>query len=143
VSKAGLKQIRIAETEKYAHVTFFFSGGREQEFDGEKRILIPSPKVPTYDFQPEMSAPKIKDAIIPELQKQEADFICLNFANGDMVGHTGVYEAIYKAITAVDQCVKEVVEAARNNGYNVLIMPITGMRIMPLTRTDRPIQRIH
>ncbi|MEN6455948.1 MAG: 2,3-bisphosphoglycerate-independent phosphoglycerate mutase [Prolixibacteraceae bacterium] len=126
VSKAGLKQIRIAETEKYAHVTFFFSGGREQEFDGEKRILIPSPKVPTYDFQPEMSAPKIKDAIITELQKQEADFICLNFANGDMVGHTGVYEAIYKAITAVDQCVKEVVEAARNNGYNVLIIADHG-----------------
>ena len=126
VSKAGLKQIRIAETEKYAHVTFFFSGGREQEFEGEKRILIPSPKVPTYDFQPEMSAPKIKDAIIPELQKQEADFICLNFANGDMVGHTGVYEAIYKAITAVDQCVKEVVGTARNNGYNVLIIADHG-----------------
>lgn len=126
VSKAGLKQIRIAETEKYAHVTFFFSGGREQEFEGEKRILIPSPKVPTYDFQPEMSAPKIKDAIIPELQKQEADFICLNFANGDMVGHTGVYEAIYKAVTAVDQCVKEVVEAARSNGYNVLIIADHG-----------------
>ena len=126
VSKAGLNQIRIAETEKYAHVTFFFSGGREQEFEGEKRILIPSPKVPTYDFQPEMSAPKIKDAIIPELQKQEADFICLNFANGDMVGHTGVYEAIYKAITAVDQCVKEVVEAARSNGYNVLIIADHG-----------------
>lgn len=126
VSKAGLKQIRIAETEKYAHVTFFFSGGREQEFEGEKRILIPSPKVPTYDFQPEMSAPKIKDAIIPELQKKEADFICLNFANGDMVGHTGVYEAIYKAVTAVDQCVREVVEAARNNGYNVLIIADHG-----------------
>lgn len=126
VSKAGLKQIRIAETEKYAHVTFFFSGGREQEFEGEKRILIPSPKVPTYDSQPEMSAPKIKDAIIPELQKREADFICLNFANGDMVGHTGVYEAIYKAITAVDQCVKEVVETARSNGYNVLIIADHG-----------------
>lgn len=126
VSKAGLKQIRIAETEKYAHVTFFFSGGREQEFGGEKRILIPSPKVPTYDFQPEMSAPKIKDAIIPELNKREADFICLNFANGDMVGHTGVYEAIYKAVTAVDQCVKEVVEAARANGYNVLIIADHG-----------------
>jgi 2,3-bisphosphoglycerate-independent phosphoglycerate mutase len=126
VSRAGLKQIRIAETEKYAHVTFFFSGGREQEFEGEKRILIPSPKVPTYDFQPEMSAPKIKDAIIPELQNREADFICLNFANGDMVGHTGIYEAIYKAITAVDQCVKEVVTAARDNGYNVLIIADHG-----------------
>lgn len=126
VSRAGLKQIRIAETEKYAHVTFFFSGGREQEFEGEKRILIPSPKVPTYDFQPEMSAPKIKDAIVPELQNREADFICLNFANGDMVGHTGVYEAIYKAITAVDQCVKEVVTAARDSGYNVLIIADHG-----------------
>jgi len=126
VSKAGLKQIRIAETEKYAHVTFFFSGGREQEFEGEKRILIPSPKVPTYDFQPEMSAPKVKEAIVPELQKGEADFICLNFANGDMVGHTGVYEAISKAVTAVDQCVKEVVEAARASHYNVLIIADHG-----------------
>ncbi len=126
VSNAGLKQIRIAETEKYAHVTFFFSGGREEEFEGEKRILIPSPKVPTYDLQPEMSAPAIKDAIIPELQRQEAAFICLNFANGDMVGHTGVYEAICKAITTVDQCVGEVVEAARKNGYNVLIIADRG-----------------
>ncbi len=126
VSRAGLKQIRIAETEKYAHVTFFFSGGREPEFEGEKRILIPSPKVPTYDLQPEMSAPAIKDAIIPELQKQEAAFICLNFANGDMVGHTGVYEAIYKAVAAVDQCIGEVVTVARNNGYNVLIIADHG-----------------
>lgn len=126
VSKAGLKQIRIAETEKYAHVTFFFSGGREDEFEGEKRILIPSPKVPTYDFQPEMSAPLVKDAIVSELRKGEVDFVCLNFANGDMVGHTGVYEAIYKAISAVDQCVKEVVEAARASGYEVLIIADHG-----------------
>ena len=126
VSRAGLKQIRIAETEKYAHVTFFFSGGREQEFEGEKRILVPSPKVATYDLQPEMSAPEVKDAIIPELQKAEASFICLNFANGDMVGHTGVYEAICKAVTAVDQCVKEVVEAARASDYNVLIIADHG-----------------
>ncbi|MGE4585931.1 MAG: 2,3-bisphosphoglycerate-independent phosphoglycerate mutase [Mangrovibacterium sp.] len=126
VSKAGLKQIRIAETEKYAHVTFFFSGGREQEFEGEKRILIPSPKVPTYDFQPEMSAPKIKEAIIPELNKRESGFVCLNFANGDMVGHTGVYEAICKAVSAVDQCAREVTEAARANGYNVLIIADHG-----------------
>ncbi len=126
VSNARLKQIRIAETEKYAHVTFFFSGGREQEFEGEKRILIPSPKVATYDLQPEMSAPKVKDAIIPELQKAEASFICLNFANGDMVGHTGVYEAISRAVTAVDQCVKEVVETARASGYNVLIIADHG-----------------
>ena len=126
VSKAGLKQIRIAETEKYAHVTFFFSGGREEEFDGEKRLLCPSPKVPTYDLQPEMSAPKIMDAIIPELKKGEADFVCLNFANGDMVGHTGDYEAIKKAVTAVDACAKAVVEAARANHYNVLIIADHG-----------------
>ena len=126
VSKAGIKQIRIAETEKYAHVTFFFSGGREAEFEGESRILVQSPKVPTYDFQPEMSAPLVKDAIVAELNKQSAGFVCLNFANGDMVGHTGVYDAIYKAITAVDSCVKEVVEAARANDYDVLIIADHG-----------------
>jgi 2,3-bisphosphoglycerate-independent phosphoglycerate mutase len=126
VSNAGKKQIRIAETEKYAHVTFFFSGGREEEFENEKRILIPSPKVATYDLQPEMSAYKVKDAIVEELNKQEADFICLNFANGDMVGHSGVYEAITKAVEAVDSCVKEVVKAARGNGYEVLIIADHG-----------------
>ncbi len=126
VAKAGLKQIRIAETEKYAHVTFFFSGGREDEFNGEKRILIPSPKVPTYDFQPEMSAPLVRDAIVPELEKGTADFVCLNFANGDMVGHTGVYEAISKAVTAVDACVKDVVTAAQKGGYDVLIIADHG-----------------
>jgi 2,3-bisphosphoglycerate-independent phosphoglycerate mutase len=126
VSKAGLKQIRIAETEKYAHVTFFFSGGREAEFPGESRIMIQSPRVPTYDLQPEMSAPGIRDAIVPKLKNGEADFVCLNFANGDMVGHTGVYEAIYKAITAVDQCAKDVVNAALEGGYNVLIIADHG-----------------
>jgi 2,3-bisphosphoglycerate-independent phosphoglycerate mutase len=126
VSRAGLKQIRIAETEKYAHVTFFFSGGREAEFEGESRIMVPSPKVPTYDLQPEMSAPKIKDAIVAELKKGEVDFVCLNFANGDMVGHTGDYTAITAAITAVDSCTKEVVEAARANKYNVLIIADHG-----------------
>ncbi|MFV0521250.1 MAG: 2,3-bisphosphoglycerate-independent phosphoglycerate mutase [Mangrovibacterium sp.] len=126
VSKAGLKQIRIAETEKFAHVTFFFSGGQDAEFPGESRILIPSPKVATYDLQPEMSALKVKDAIIPELQKQAADFVCLNFANGDMVGHTGVYDAVKAAVEAVDGCVKEVVEAAKTNGYNVLIIADHG-----------------
>ena len=126
VSKAGLKQIRIAETEKYAHVTFFFSGGREKEFPGEKRILCPSPKVPTYDLKPEMSAYDIRDAIVPELENQTADFVCLNFANGDMVGHTGVYEAIYKAVVAVDECVKDVVTAAKKGGYDVLIIADHG-----------------
>jgi len=126
VSKAGLKQIRIAETEKYAHVTFFFSGGRETEFDGEKRILIPSPKVATYDLQPEMSAPIVKEAIVAELNKKSADFICLNFANGDMVGHTGVYSAIQTAVKAVDQCVNEVVTAARANGYDVMVIADHG-----------------
>jgi len=126
VSKAGLKQIRIAETEKYAHVTFFFSGGREEPFEGEDRILVQSPRVPTYDLQPEMSAPKVKDAIVPRLKNQNAHFVCLNFANGDMVGHTGVYEAIYKAIQAVDQCAKEVVEAALEGGYDVMIIADHG-----------------
>ncbi len=126
VSKAGLKQIRIAETEKYAHVTFFMNGGREDEFEGEKRILVSSPKVATYDLQPEMSAFEVKDAIVAELNKGEVDFVALNFANGDMVGHTGVYEAITKAIKAVDECVGEVVNAARNNGYDVVIIADHG-----------------
>jgi 2,3-bisphosphoglycerate-independent phosphoglycerate mutase len=126
VANAGLKQIRIAETEKFAHVTFFFSGGRDAEFEGESRILIPSPKVATYDLQPEMSAPKVKDAIVPKLEAGEADFVCLNFANGDMVGHTGVYEAIYKAVVAVDACVKEVVTAAQKGGYDVMIIADHG-----------------
>ncbi len=126
VSKAGLKQIRIAETEKYAHVTFFFSGGRENEFPGEKRILIPSPKVATYDLQPEMSAPGVKDAIVAEINAKSADFICLNFANGDMVGHTGVYTAIQTAVKAIDQCVNEVVTAARANNYDIVIIADHG-----------------
>jgi 2,3-bisphosphoglycerate-independent phosphoglycerate mutase len=126
VSQNGGRQIRIAETEKYAHVTFFFSGGRENEFEGEKRILISSPKVATYDLQPEMSALEVKAALLPELKKQEADFICLNFANCDMVGHTGIYEAITKAIETVDTCVGEVVETARANGYEVMIIADHG-----------------
>lgn len=126
VSKAGLKQIRIAETEKYAHVTFFFSGGREDEFPGESRILVQSPKVPTYDLQPEMSAPEVRDAIVPKLRNGEADFVCLNFANGDMVGHTGVYEAVYKAVTAVDSCVKDVVGAALEGKFNIMIIADHG-----------------
>ncbi len=126
VSDNGLKQIRIAETEKYAHVTFFFSGGREKEFPGEKRILCPSPKVATYDLKPEMSAYDVRDAIVPELKNKTADFVCLNFANGDMVGHTGVYEAIYKAVVAVDACVKDVVTAAKEGGYDVIIIADHG-----------------
>ncbi|UXX80662.1 2,3-bisphosphoglycerate-independent phosphoglycerate mutase [Reichenbachiella carrageenanivorans] len=123
---AGKKQIRIAETEKYPHVTFFFSGGREKEFEGEKRLLCPSPKVATYDLQPEMSAADIRDAIIPELKKGEVDFVCLNFANPDMVGHTGVFEAAVKACETVDGCAKSVVEAAIANGYTPIIIADHG-----------------
>ncbi|MBK8808223.1 MAG: 2,3-bisphosphoglycerate-independent phosphoglycerate mutase [Bacteroidales bacterium] len=126
VAKAGKKQIRIAETEKYAHVTFFFSGGRETEFENERRILINSPKVATYDLQPEMSAYEVTDAILPEINNETADFICLNFANGDMVGHTGIYEAIQKAIKTVDACVEKVVEAAKKHGYTVMIIADHG-----------------
>ncbi len=113
-------QVRIAETEKYPHVTFFFSGGREKEFAGEKRIMIPSPKVATYDLQPEMSALKVKSAIIEELYNKP-DFVCLNFANADMVGHTGVMSAVMKAVETVDECVKEVTETALSLGYSLLI----------------------
>ncbi len=120
VSKQGLRQLRIAETEKYAHVTFFLNGGREEVFEGEERILVASPKVATYDLQPEMSAPEVADKLVAALDKQKFDFICLNFANGDMVGHTGVYDAIVKAVKAVDSCVEKVVEAARRNGYEVV-----------------------
>ena len=122
----GKTQIRIAETEKYPHVTFFFSGGREQVFEGEKRILCPSPKVATYDLQPEMSAFDLKDALIPELQLQATDFVCLNFANGDMVGHTGDMNAAIKACEAVDKCVKEVVETALENNYTTIIIADHG-----------------
>ena len=123
---SGKKQIRIAETEKYAHVTFFFSGGREKEFENEKRILIPSPKVATYDLQPEMSAFKVKDAIIAEIKKADVDFVCLNFANGDMVGHTGIWDAIIKAVETVDKCVGEIVERAIRNNYCTLIISDHG-----------------
>ncbi|MFP4555691.1 MAG: 2,3-bisphosphoglycerate-independent phosphoglycerate mutase [Bacteroidales bacterium] len=126
VSSAGLKQLRIAETEKYAHVTFFFSGGREEEFPGESRILIQSPKVATYDLKPEMSAYEVKDEVVNDINGKKNDFICLNFANGDMVGHTGVYSAIETAIKAVDKCVGEVVDAAKANGYTVMIIADHG-----------------
>jgi 2,3-bisphosphoglycerate-independent phosphoglycerate mutase len=126
VSKAGKKQIRIAETEKYPHVTFFFSGGREDVFEGESRLMCPSPKVATYDLKPEMSANDIKDKIIPELEKGSTDFICLNFANPDMVGHTGVFSAAVKAVETVDKCNEAVTEVARKNGYAIIIIADHG-----------------
>lgn len=119
-------QIRIAETEKYPHVTFFFSGGREAPFEGEKRLMIPSPKVATYDLKPEMSAVELTDAIIPEINNKTADFICLNFANADMVGHTGVWSAIVKAVETVDKCVERVVTAALENDYTIFILADHG-----------------
>ena len=126
VSKQGLRQLRIAETEKYAHVTFFLNGGREDKFEGEERILVASPKVATYDLQPEMSAPEVADKLVTALGERKFDFICLNFANGDMVGHTGVYDAIVKAVKAVDGCVEKVVEAAKANGYEVVMIADHG-----------------
>lgn len=126
LQNAGKKQIRIAETEKYPHVTFFFSGGREKEFDGEKRILCPSPKVATYDLQPEMSAEDIRDAIIPELETGDVDFVCLNFANPDMVGHTGVFEAAVKACETVDSCAESVANTALKHGYTSIIIADHG-----------------
>jgi 2,3-bisphosphoglycerate-independent phosphoglycerate mutase len=126
IAENSLRQIRIAETEKYAHVTFFFNGGVEAEFPGEKRILIPSPKVATYDLKPEMSAYLVKDALVKEINNESADFICLNFANGDMVGHTGVYKAIQKAISVVDECVGEIVDASLKHNYTVIIIADHG-----------------
>jgi len=126
LSKAGKKQIRIAETEKYPHVTFFFSGGQEAPFEGESRILRNSPKVATYDLKPEMSAYELKDVLCESLEKGEADFVCLNFANGDMVGHTGIMEAAIKACEAVDECAKAVIETGLANGYSILLIADHG-----------------
>ena len=127
LSKKGLKQLHTAETEKYAHVTFFFNGGREAPFEGEDRILVPSPKVATYDLKPEMSAYEVKDKLVAAIREDKYDFIVVNFANGDMVGHTGIYEAIEKAVVAVDECVKEVVETAKATGdYEVIIIADHG-----------------
>ncbi len=126
LEKHNKTQIRIAETEKYPHVTFFFSGGREAPFNGESRILRNSPKVATYDLKPEMSAYELRDALIPELQKGDVDFVCLNFANGDMVGHTGVMEAAIKACEAVDECVKNVITTALENDYTTLLIADHG-----------------
>src|SRR5690606_20999925 len=121
LEKNGKKQIRIAETEKYPHVSFFFSGGRETPFEGEKRLLVPSPKVATYDLKPEMSAPELTDLIVPELEQKTADFSVLNFANADMVGHTGVWPAVIKAVETVDACVARVVTAALLSNYTVFL----------------------
>lgn len=126
LSNNNKKQIRIAETEKYPHVTFFFSGGREKEFNLEKRILINSPKVATYDLQPEMSANEVTNAILPEIEKSDADFICLNFANTDMVGHTGVYEAVVKAVETVDTCLNKIITAGLKSGYSFIIIADHG-----------------
>jgi 2,3-bisphosphoglycerate-independent phosphoglycerate mutase len=126
VSSKGLKQLHIAETEKYAHVTFFFNGGRETPYENEDRILVASPKVATYDLQPEMSAYEVKDKLVEAIGTDKYDFIVVNFANGDMVGHTGVYEAIEKAVVAVDACVKDVIEAAKAHGYEAIIIADHG-----------------
>lgn len=135
---AGKKQIRIAETEKYPHVTFFFSGGREKEFEGESRLLCPSPKVATYDLKPEMSAFEIAAKINPELKKKSADFICLNFANADMVGHTGDFEAAVKACEAVDACAQSVVTTALENGYTVIVIADHGNSDMMINEDGTP-----
>ena len=126
LSAQGKKQLHTAETEKYAHVTFFFNGGREAPYEGEDRILVPSPKVATYDLKPEMSAYEVKDKLVGAINTQEYDFIVVNFANGDMVGHTGVYNAIAKAVHAVDNCVREVIEAAKANDYEAIIIADHG-----------------
>jgi 2,3-bisphosphoglycerate-independent phosphoglycerate mutase len=126
IGAKGLKQLHTAETEKYAHVTFFFNGGRETPYDGEERILVASPKVATYDLQPEMSAYEVKDKLVEAIKEDKYDFIVVNFANGDMVGHTGIYGAIEKAVTAVDNCVKDVVEAAKATGYETIIIADHG-----------------
>lgn len=126
LSNHGLKQLHIAETEKYAHVTFFFNGGREQPFDGEDRTLVPSPKVATYDLKPEMSAYEVKDKLVAAIKEEKYDFIVVNYANGDMVGHTGVYSAIEKAVTAIDECVRDTVEAAKAADYEVIIIADHG-----------------
>lgn len=126
LSKQGKKQLHTAETEKYAHVTFFFNGGREMPYENEDRILVPSPKVATYDLKPEMSVYEVKDKLVGAINTQEYDFIVVNFANGDMVGHTGIYNAIAKAVHAVDNCVREVIEAAKANDYEAIIIADHG-----------------
>ncbi len=126
ISANGLKQLHIAETEKYAHVTFFFNGGREAPYEGEERILVASPKVATYDLKPEMSAYEVKDKLVEAIKEEKYDFIVVNYANGDMVGHTGVYDAICNAVKAVDECVHDTVEAAKTAGYEAIIIADHG-----------------
>ncbi|EFA45358.1 2,3-bisphosphoglycerate-independent phosphoglycerate mutase [Hallella bergensis DSM 17361] len=138
LSSKGLKQLHTAETEKYAHVTFFFNGGREAPFEGEDRILVPSPKVATYDLKPEMSAYEVKDKLVEAINTQKYDFIVVNFANGDMVGHTGVYNAIAKAVWAVDHCVKDVIEAAKANDYEAIIIADHGNADNAINDDDTP-----
>ena len=138
LEKNGKTQIRIAETEKYPHVTFFFSGGREAPFEGEKRLMAPSPKVATYDLKPEMSALELTESIIPEINNKTADFICLNFANADMVGHTGVWSAIIKAVETVDACVEKVVTAALENDYTVFLTADHGNADYALNEDGTP-----
>jgi 2,3-bisphosphoglycerate-independent phosphoglycerate mutase len=138
LSSVGHKQLHIAETEKYAHVTFFFNGGREAPYPGEDRILVDSPKVATYDLKPEMSAYEVKDRLVEALQRKIYDFIVVNFANGDMVGHTGVYPAIEKAVIAVDQCLKETIEAAKANAYQAIIIADHGNADYALNDDNTP-----
>ncbi|MBQ2025539.1 MAG: 2,3-bisphosphoglycerate-independent phosphoglycerate mutase [Paludibacteraceae bacterium] len=138
LSNQGKSQLHIAETEKYAHVTFFFNGGRETPYEGEERILINSPKVATYDLKPEMSAYEVKDALVEAINTNKFDFIVVNYANGDMVGHTGVYEAIEKAVVAVDACVNATVEAAKANGYEVIIIADHGNADNAVNSDDTP-----
>jgi 2,3-bisphosphoglycerate-independent phosphoglycerate mutase len=126
ISSKGLKQLHTAETEKYAHVTFFFNGGREAPYDGEDRILVPSPKVATYDLKPEMSAFEVKDKLVAAIKENKYDFIVVNFANGDMVGHTGIYSAIEKAVKAIDSCVKDVIAATLATDYETIIIADHG-----------------
>ena len=126
LSKLGKKQLHIAETEKYAHVTFFFNGGREAAFEGEDRILVPSPKVATYDLKPEMSAYEVKDKLVEAIDTEKYDYIVVNYANGDMVGHTGIYPAIQKAVETLDTCLHDTVEAAKAHGYEVIIIADHG-----------------
>ena len=138
LAAAGKHQLRIAETEKYAHVTFFFSGGREEKFPNEERIMIPSPKVATYDLQPEMSAYGVRDDLVKAIETEKFDFICVNFANGDMVGHTGVYEAIEKAVKTVDECAGDVIKSARKHGYDVLVIADHGNADKALNEDGSP-----